>query len=191
MRWHGRTVAGVPRWAVWSAYAAALTVLPSGVWRLLTTLGHVPLDHLETAPEHHGPELVTGWWYPVALTVVSEALAYLTVGLVAPWGEVWPRWIPRLGGRPVPVAAAVVPAAAGAAALTVLWTWTAVMFGLGRGVNGSELLGLDFHGWQAAAFIAAYGPLLAWGPLLAAVTISYYRRRRGRAGRRGTSPVPG
>ena len=31
------------------------------------------------------------------MTLASEALAYLTVGLVAPWGEVWPRWLPGLG----------------------------------------------------------------------------------------------
>ncbi|MET8335993.1 hypothetical protein [Streptosporangium canum] len=28
MRLHGRTAAGVPRWAVWTAYATALTALP-------------------------------------------------------------------------------------------------------------------------------------------------------------------
>src|SRR5699024_967363 len=29
--------------------------------------------------------------------------AVLTTGLVRPWGEVWPRWVPFLRGRPVPV----------------------------------------------------------------------------------------
>lgn len=28
--------------------------------------------------------------------------AVLTLGLVRPWGEVWPRWVPVLRGRPVP-----------------------------------------------------------------------------------------
>ncbi|MCF2434810.1 hypothetical protein LV779_08895 [Streptomyces thinghirensis] len=36
---------------------------------------------------------------------MSEALALLTLGLVRPWGEVVPRRVPLLGGRPVPVMA--------------------------------------------------------------------------------------
>ncbi|HSK92289.1 MAG TPA: hypothetical protein VK875_13370, partial [Euzebyales bacterium] len=44
------------------------------------------------------------------LGVAAVAGAVLTTGLVARWGEVWPRWMPVLRGRPVPVAAAVVPA---------------------------------------------------------------------------------
>ena len=35
----------------------------------------------------------------------------LTIGLIRPWGVRFPRWMPRLAGRPVPVAAAAVPAA--------------------------------------------------------------------------------
>ena len=32
---------------------------------------------------------------------------------------------------------------------------------------------------QRCLVAACYAPLLAWGPLLAAVTIAYYRRRSG------------
>ena len=35
--------------------------------------------------------------------------AVLTVGLIRPWGEVFPRWMPGLAGRAVPVRAAAVP----------------------------------------------------------------------------------
>jgi hypothetical protein len=175
---HGRIAGGVPRWARWVAYGAALTVLPSGIWRILATVVHLPLTaHFETPPEHHGTILVTGWWYPVVLTVVSEGLAYLTVGLVATWGEVWPRRIPGLGGRPVPIAAAVIPAGLGSIVLTGLWTWTAVMLPLGRGVDG-RTAGLHLgSGWQIVVFAVAYGPLIAWGPLLGIATVHYYRRR--------------
>ncbi|SDL45075.1 hypothetical protein SAMN05216298_3865 [Glycomyces sambucus] len=175
-RFHGRTAAGVPRWAVWTAYAVALTALPSGVWRILAMIGGAPL--LETDPEvmaaasglEAGP-----WWYIVALSVVSEALAFLAVGLVTVWGEVWPRWVPLLRGRTVPVWAAAVPAALGAAALMVL-PYALVLYAFGLGIDG-EPTRLVVHGWQTAVFWVAYAPLAAWGPLLAVLTVHYVRRR--------------
>lgn len=179
---HGRMAAGVPTWAVLAAYATPLTVLPSGIWRILAVVANVPLlEHADTIPQDHGAVVFTGWWYAIVLTAVSEVLAYLTVGLVATWGEVVPRWVPWLGGRTIPVTAAVLPAGLAAAILTILWPYTFVMIGLGRMVNGAEGTGIHLNGWQAIAFIIAYGPLVAWGPLLGAVTIHYYRRRRGRA----------
>jgi hypothetical protein len=177
MRWHPATVPGVPRRVRWYAYAATLTVLPSGIWRLLAVYGHVPLvDHPADPGAGHGPILITGWWYVLALTVVSEALAYLTVGLIAPWGETVPRWVPGLGGRRIPVAAVTIPAALGATFLTLLWPYALVMIALGRTVQG-EVAGVDPHGWQAVAFDVAYWPLAAWGPLLGLVTLHYHRRR--------------
>ncbi|MFD3873081.1 hypothetical protein [Streptomyces sp. NPDC058623] len=58
--------------------------------------------------------------YVLTLTAVIEALALLTLGPVQPWGEVVPRWIPLIGGRPVRPLAAVIPALLGAAALFLL-----------------------------------------------------------------------
>jgi hypothetical protein len=34
------------------------------------------------------------------------------------------------------------------------------------------------HPWQLDLLSACYAPLLAWGPLLAIVTVAYYRRHR-------------
>jgi hypothetical protein len=175
---HGRLAQGVPRWAAWAAGATAFVVVPSGIWRILDAVVHVPLsEHAGPPPEHHGPVLFTGWWYPVLLTLAGEGLAYLTVGLVATWGEVWPRWMPWLGGRRVPIAAAVIPAGSGAVVLTALWTWSLIMLSRNRMISGSGQPGLHLHGWQTVVFTAAYLPLIAWGPLLGAVTIHYYRRR--------------
>ena len=53
-------------------------------------------------------ELVAGVW----LGRVRPGRRGLTIGLTRPWGRAVPRWMPRLGGRRVPVAAAVVPACA-------------------------------------------------------------------------------
>ncbi|WP_250573555.1 hypothetical protein [Nonomuraea sediminis] len=91
-RLHGRTAAGVPRWAVLAAYATPLLVLPSGLWRIAGFILEVPL--LEYGPTPPGEGFDGGWAYILALSVVSEAAAFLTVGLVSQWGEVWPRWIP-------------------------------------------------------------------------------------------------
>lgn len=176
---HGRIVAGVPRWAVWSAYAVTATVLPSGVWRIAGGVFGAPL--LATPPRPvagHGPVVFDGPWYVVVLTAVSELLAFLTVGLVADWGERVPRWIPGLGGRRIPAPAALIPAGTGAVLLTVLWSWTMTMLAFGRNIRGTESTGIVTHGWQTVAFVLAYAPLVAWGPLLGAVTIHYYRRRR-------------
>jgi hypothetical protein len=39
------------------------------------------------------------------LGLAALAGAVLTTGLISRWGEVWPRWVPVVRGRPVPVAA--------------------------------------------------------------------------------------
>jgi len=114
-----------------------------------------------------------GWGtvYVFGLSALLVGLALLTLGLVQRWGEVVPGWIPFAGGKAVPPMAAVVPAGAGALGLTVLWVNT---------VSNIEtiwaLYGLD--GAERVLMMACYSPLLLWGPLLAAVTVSYHRRHR-------------
>ncbi|MET8542852.1 hypothetical protein ABZW03_19680 [Kitasatospora sp. NPDC004799] len=176
-RLHGTPAPGVPRWAVRAGYAIALVVLPSCLWRIGGFVLGLPLfEHGPTPPAEDGGLFGGDRAYVIALSVVSEALALLCFGLVARWGEVWPRWVPVLGGRPVPVLAAVVPAALGSAALMV-FPYGLVMFSLGLTIRGDRDLGLITHGWQTVVFWAGYLPLAAWGPLLAALTVHYYRRR--------------
>jgi hypothetical protein len=71
-----------------------------------------------------------------------------------------------------------VPAGIGATVLTLLWTYSLAMVAAGRTVRGGTDLGLHLHSWQYVVFWVSYAPLLLWGPLLGAVTIHYYRRRR-------------
>ncbi|WKD36310.1 hypothetical protein [Streptomyces xanthophaeus] len=170
-------VAGVPRWARVAAYAVPLTVLPSGIWRL----GLLFVDHSE-ADSGQLPDWLPLEVYVVLLSVVSELLAFTAVGLVAAWGEVVPRWIPVLGGRRIPVAAAAVPAALGAVALTALWTVLAAVTQVaGTTVQGDPVpanFPSEVGGWTAAWFYVCYAPLVLWGPLLGVVTVAYWRRRR-------------
>lgn len=175
--------AGVPRWARIAAYAVPLTVLPSSVWRIAVCTFHAPImrGDLGSALGSSGrPGLPLGL-YVILLSIVSELLAFTAVGLVSTWGEVVPRWIPVLHGRRVPALAAVVPAALGAAVLTLLWTWMAVSMSLGLRIDGrpqAATAPVSFGDWKGLVAVAAYAPLLLWGPLLGAVTISYWRRRR-------------
>lgn len=175
-------VPGVPRWARIAARAVPFTVLPSTAWRIATCTFHVPLDGDSAQDSGNLP-----WWLPlelyvVLLSAVSELLAFTALGLVARWGEVFPRRLPLLGGRPVPVMAAVLPAALGAAVLTAVTVLVTVMVSTGRTLQGRPLrddLPMLSGDWHTAVLVACYAPLLLWGPLLAAVTVAYLRRRRG------------
>ncbi|MFF2077981.1 hypothetical protein ACFVXG_24890 [Kitasatospora sp. NPDC058162] len=169
MRTRTDSPAPAPRWAVRAAHAAALTTVPSGLWRIALGLG-LPVGYSDQVlrQDFHIP----GWGtvYVIGLSVVSEALALLTLGLVRPWGEVVPSWIPLLGGRRVRPLAAVVPAALGSVALVLVWSgfaswWTTE--------EHPAMLGP----WHTVVGVL-YQPLVLWGPLLAAVTVSYYRRHR-------------
>ncbi|MFE9654814.1 hypothetical protein [Micromonospora sp. NPDC006431] len=169
---HPRDGRPAPAWAVRAAHLIPLVVLPSGLWRLALVAG-VPIGAYEHgAPVRtHGGESV----YVVSLTVFSEALALLALGLVRPWGEVFPRWLPLLGGRRVPPSFAVTAATAGAIGITLVWAYAA------WGIIVRDLVvegdGLGFSPAGFALLVACYVPLLLWGPLLLAVTLSYQRRR--------------
>ncbi len=147
-----------------------LTTLPSGLWRTAMAVG-IPVGVSDQIRhERYG---FPGWGtvYLFGLTLLLVGLALLTLGLVHRWGEVVPRWIPLVGATRVPPLAAVVPAGSGAGALTLLW--------LSAMSNVEEIwavYGLD--GAERALMMACYAPLLLWGPLLAALTVSYHRRHR-------------
>lgn len=176
-----RPLAGVPRWAVLAVWAIQLSVLPSSLWRILTFTFHVPLWS-SSVGNGSLPAWIPIELYVVLLSLVSEAVAFTAFGLVCRWGEVWPRWVPVLKGRAIPPMAAVVPAAIGALALTVMWTWTSGLALLGRDVQGrlQDDPGLTFETWQGTTMLLVYLPLILWGPLLGALTVHYRRRRLGR-----------
>lgn len=160
------------RWVDLTARAVPLLLLPCCLWRLALAFG-VPVGfHGALARTYEGPGWVTV--YVLVLTVLSEGLAVLASGLVRPWGEVFPRWVPWRGGKPVPTAAAGAIALLGAAAVTYLAVSTALRW------TGPHFLGNPGapHGLAAAVMTAAYAPLLAWGPLLGVVAIDYLRRHR-------------
>jgi hypothetical protein len=157
-----------PRWAERTAHLIPLLTLPSGLWRVPLALG-MSMGMLQDGRPVHvtGGEAV----YVLSLSVVCEALALLSFGLVRRWGEVVPAWIPVLGGRPIPRLAVVIPAMAGAVALTTIWVYaTANLFVFVRP---------DFAGgWWTALLAGCYLPLLLWGPLLFLLAVNYHHRHR-------------
>ena len=102
--------------------------------------------------------------------MVALSAGLVTLGLIRPWGEIWPRWMPVLAGRPVPIKAAVIP---GTIAATLLL------------VASPSLIGMSFTetatGWENVRAILIF-PFPLWGASVALATAAYYYRRRGECG---------
>lgn len=161
----------VSRWLERTAQAVPLLVLPSGLWRIALGLG-VPVGFTgELAEVFAAPGWITA--YVVVLSLLAEGAALLALGLVRPWGEVVPRWVPRIGGRVVPVAAAVVPAALGVVVLAVGSVITVATWYGPQNMGDPDAP----QGLAGAVMTACYAPQLLWAPLLAVLTWAYFRRR--------------
>jgi hypothetical protein len=159
--------------------AIPFTVLPSGLWRIAAVTLHLPIFDGQRG-DGDLPSWLPVEVYVVLLTIASELLAFTAIGLIASWGEVFPRRIPWLGGRRVPPLAAAIPATIGATVLTLMWTTVLVTTILGRDIQGRPRAAdnpLHFHDWDGLLAVASYAPLVLWGPLLGAVTVAYWRRR--------------
>ncbi|TDB98534.1 hypothetical protein E1266_03040 [Actinomadura sp. 7K534] len=143
------------RWGRRITIIAALMPLPYGLARL-TWFTPWPVAF----PEGAGWGI---WITGVLLGFASEGGALLTRGLIRPWGEVWPRWVPALHGRSIPVA---VPTFAALTASVMLVQLT--VYFAGTIANGEINL----------LVIVAFVPLSLWGPLLAGAAMAYYYRRR-------------
>ncbi|MFE6772481.1 hypothetical protein ACFVFD_26280 [Streptomyces fimicarius] len=168
----------VPRWAMRLAYALPLLLLPACLWRLPFAV------HYTMGQEAQDGSLPAYWLsipYVLGLSVLTEVIAILTIGLVRGWGEVAPAWIPLIGGRRVRPMAAVVPAVLGGLILTLLFT--AVPLGDNRDLTLHgvvDSIGYTNGAWNALATVVGT-PLAAWGPITIALAIAYYRRRRAAA----------
>lgn len=133
---------------------AATGPLPYALVRLtwLTPWPQLGFD-LDLATRIWGLTLSSGAWLGV----------FLTLGLIRPWGEVFPRWMPGLAGRRVPIAAAAVPG--GLIAVTLIFSAVPMLVlfssqGLVLGIVGA----LTFPCWY-------------WGPALALAVWGYVAHR--------------
>ncbi|MEV0445016.1 hypothetical protein AB0I84_09610 [Streptomyces spectabilis] len=169
----------VPRWAERVAHAIPLVLLAQCVWRLPFAFGF----DMGT-----GTGSIGGLWvsvpYIFALSLLTEALALLSFGLVRGWGEVVPAWVPRLGGRRLNRWVAVAPATLGGLGATALFG-PFTLGALGIGFSFGEF---DSGFWEFL-FRACVLPVGLWGPLVLALTVHYFVRRGPSAARAATPAV--
>jgi hypothetical protein len=88
----------------------------------------------------------------------------LTLGLICRWGEIFPRWMPFLSGRPAPIWAAAGPGSFIAAILIVS---AAPMF-----------RSFATEGLSSGLFSLVIFPFWFWGPMLALAVWGYVLHRR-------------
>lgn len=170
-----------PRWSGAAVTVAILAPLVYSAIRCAWALG-LPIGATE---QFLAPYTATGARITeTILAGLAAGGALLTVGLVRPWGETFPRWLPRLAGHRVPPAFAVLPATIVAVLLTAAGLslsrgLVAMMIGLTPATPSASL-----HNW--GAWLAA--PLWAvWGIALGAATYAYHRRRATGRPQRTTS----
>jgi hypothetical protein len=164
------------RWGRIAVYIAMVVPVFYALTRYAWALG-IPLGMSEEYL-HRGQE--SGMWISgLFLATFGLVGAFLMLGLVQRWGEVFPRWMIGLAGRRVPIALAVVPASLVSVLLMVggigIWSGLDQMVAnlMAAGAVDREIIG---------AILFQLGPTLlfpVWGATLAAATLGYYYRRRG------------
>lgn len=157
-----------PGWATKAGYTGCLVPL----------IGFIPLHTLWAfgVPVWAYGQKFDDWYadgggpYLMLLCVLALLGSVLAVVLVHPWGHFFPRWVPRLAGRPVPRRLVLWPAAAGSILLIVFSLWgtpLAVYFLF------AERNDLVFNKWAGVGTMAV---IIAWTAGLAAATWSYHAR---------------
>ena len=155
----GPTGRAIETWLV--RHRVALTVLAAigplpYAFARLSWLSPWPL-FIPPQSEYAPVMLATG----LMLGAGAFAASLLTLGLILPWGRTFPAWMPRVGGRPVPVATAAVP---GSIASAVLCLSAVPMFVT---VVGDAAAPAD------AVMLALVLPFWFWGPMLGLAVWAY------------------
>lgn len=161
------------------AVLIALLPVPSTLWRLFHIVGfNLGLLGPPLLERSGGPSFAFGVLYLLFLCAFTCGAAYLAIGLVARWGEVFPSWVPVLGGSNVPRTLAFLIAVSGA--IAVISITGPLVFNVLQVVidPAHAVLGRFSSGPWRWLFVACYAPLALWGPLLLVVAVHYHRRRR-------------
>lgn len=152
----------------WIAYAGCMAWLPYGGVHLLAVFG---VPGLEPDGFRPSPSMA------VALCVGLGLAVFLLLGLVRPWGMVFPRWTILLAGRRVPRFLPIVP--------VWLIAPTFVLYGLGAGIYVMLLVGgvLQWQGrsgLDVVSYIGVAQPIsfAGYGLALTVCVVSYQLRTR-------------
>ncbi|MDH6127476.1 NYN domain-containing protein [Kitasatospora sp. GP82] len=148
------------RWGRWAVRVAVVSTLPYEITRLAWYLGY-PLGITSSFEKdmQRTPNLLT---IGLCLGLASLGGSVLTHGLVARWGEVWPRWVWWKAGKPVHPATAIVPASI-----------VAVVLIPGGLMMARVPLTADTWGTTGPGIL-----WIVWGAALGAATLAYHLRRR-------------
>jgi len=167
------TPAGAARWGRWAVYIAVIIPILYAATRWAWALG-IPLGVTGEFLREQTRDTPDIWLAGTMLAMMAAGGAMLTFGLIGPWGEIYPRWIPYLRGKPVRVRTAVVPGA-----LVAILVTTAGLLGIRAQLLGYYPAGsgLGEENWGTTA-PGLLWPL--WGAALGAAVVAYYLRRRGR-----------
>ena len=173
---HGHSTGRPPgRWARVACWTAFISALLPVVWRIAMLCG-VDLGFSQ-ADFFRSNASATA--YVLRLETIQVLAGTLCLGLIRPWGERVPRWVPRLGRREIPRILPLVVGGIGNALLyyinaTLAIRFGAIWLGLAQGWTPAE----GMNRWQVAVLVAAYAPmLLLWAPALTVGLVGYGRRR--------------
>jgi hypothetical protein len=159
------TPARAARWGRWATWTAVAIPTSYAVVRLAWAAG-IPFGI--SAEFLHDMQETGIVWAGAGLGAFALAGAVLTMGLVQRWGEVFPRWMVGLAGRPVPIRLATVPATL----VAVFVTSASVAF-----LTADGFLTMFTGGISLATLPMLLWPV--WGVALGAATLAYHLRRRG------------
>ena len=173
------TPSAAARWGRWAIAVAVVVPLIYAATRWAWVLG-IPVgvsNGFLSMGQANG-----GFWSGAALGTVAVGGAILTFGLCQRWGEIFPRWIPILAGRPVPIWLVVAPAIL----VSILVTTAGLMY-IRQTVLGTVPFPLPTY-WGATVPELLW-PI--WGAALGAATLAYYYRRRERCQYCGRGSISG
>jgi hypothetical protein len=176
------TPAAAARWGRWAVAVAVAVPIGYALTRWAWALD-IPLGVSRAGLRKEAAESPGIWLAGALLATMAAGGALLTIGLVRPWGETYPRWIPYLRGKPVRPRTAIIPATAVALLVTsaglMYLRWLAI---------GRIHLSADTWGLFVPEF---FWPV--WGVALGAAALAYHLRRRGRCAHcgRGTTAAVG
>jgi hypothetical protein len=157
------------RWGRSAIYVAVVVPVGYALTRWAWALD-IPLGTSREGLHKEAAENPGIWLAGALMATMAVGGAILTFGLDRKWGEIYPRWIPFLAGKPVRPRTAIVPALL----VAILVTSAGLMYARHLIIGRVEL---DRHTWGETV-PQLFWPL--WGFALGAATLAYHLRRRGR-----------
>ncbi|MEU1880475.1 hypothetical protein ABZ470_24480 [Streptosporangium sp. NPDC020072] len=184
--WNRPEPTPAPRRVRASAYVGAAAFLPYAVmkttWALGGTFAGITGEEMVAMHERNGASelwLTLDRWGIDPTALLAALGVFLLLGLVRPWGQVFPRWTLVLRGRRVPRWLPLTPALIGAATLAPYGAAGVVYATLGTAGVITVSRG-DFSTVGDALLVTWFGlgAFAAYGLALALAAWSYWRRTR-------------